>query len=163
MAIGAILGGISLGAGLLGTLTTKTPKYNMSAMNEALALIEKQYGQVEEYFKEAGSAFETQYGTYYGQQVQDAVSSLASRGIYESPVSERLLGRIRTALAETYATGKSQLAGQKMQAISAIDQQKIGYYQNLASIQYQQALAKQQKKAQAFGMLGGVGGALLGA
>ena len=163
MAIGAILGGVSLGVGLLGALSQKTPKYNMSAMNEALALIEKQYGQVEEYFKEAGAAFESQYGTYQGQTMQDAVSALASRGIYESPVSERSLGRTRTALAETYATGKSQLAGQKTQTLSAIDQQKIGYYQNLASIQYQQALAKQQKRSTAFGMLGGLGGALLGA
>lgn len=163
MAIGAILGGISLGAGLLGTLSQKTPRYNMSAMNQALALIEKQYGQVEEYFKEAGAAFESQYGTYYGQTIQDAVSSLAGRGIYESPVSEQALGRTRTALAETYATGKSQLAGQKMSALSSIDQQKIGYYQNLANIQYQQALAKQQKKASSFGMLGGLGGALIGA
>lgn len=162
MAIGAIIGGLSLGAGLIGSLTQRTPKYDMSGMNQALALIEKQYGNIEEYFNEAGGAFEEQYKSYYGRSMQDAVSNIASRGIYESPVSERALGRTRTALGETYATAKSELAGQKLQAVSAVDQQKIGYMQNLASLQYQRQLARQQKKAQGFGMLGGLGGALIG-
>jgi len=163
MAIGAILGGISLATGLLGSLTQKTPKYNMSAMNQALAMLEKQYKQTEDYFAEAGTALEEQYGTKYGQTMQDVYSSLASRGLYESPVSERAAGRARTALGETYAAAKSELAGQKLSALSQIESQKIGYYQTLANIQYQQALAKRQKRSSGFGMLGGLGGSLLGA
>ena len=154
---------IALAAGgLLGGLFQKTPKYNMGAMNEVQRLIEKQYGDVENYFKEANSAFETQYGQYYGNQMGDIVNQLAGHGIYESPVSERALGRQRQALADTYATAKSQLAGERMSAMGAIDQQKINYLQNLAGIQYQRQLAKQQKQSSVFGGLAGLGAALTG-
>jgi hypothetical protein len=134
----------------------------MGAMNEVQALIQKQYGDVENYFKEANQAFETQYGQYYGGQMGDIVNQLAGQGIYESPVSERALQRQRQALADTYATGKSQLAGERMSAIGAIDQQKIGYLQNLANIQYQRQLAKQQKQSSVFGGVAGLGAALIG-
>jgi hypothetical protein len=134
----------------------------MGALKEAGQLIERQYSNIEDYFKEAGGAFEQQYSTYYGQQMQDAVSRMASQGIYESPVSERAMGRTRTALGESYAAGKSQLPGQKMQAIGQIDQAKIGYLQNLANAQYSRQMAKQQQQGQMFSMLGGLGSSLLG-
>ena len=161
MALPLLAGGL-LAGGFLGALSQKTPKYDMRGMNEALALIEKQYGDIEQYFQEAGSAFEEQYKNYYGQQIQGAVSQLANQGIYESPVAEKALGRQRTALGEAYATAKSQLAGQKLSALSAVDQQKINYYQNLAQMQYQRQLAKQQKKASIYGSIGGIGAGLLG-
>jgi hypothetical protein len=157
----AILGAALMGAGLLGSLTQKKPKYNMGAMDEAYRLIEKQYGDVNAYFNEAGTAFEGQYKTYYGQTMQDAVGAIAGSGIYESPVSENYLNRQRTALGEQYATGKSQLAGQKMSALGQIDQQKVTYYQNLANIQYQKQLQKQQSKSQMFGTIAGLGAALI--
>jgi hypothetical protein len=157
-----LLAGGMFAAGLIGSATQKRPKYNMGALNQTGALIEKQYGDVESYFKEAGTAFEGQYSRYYGQQMQDAVSQMASRGIYESPVSERALGRKREALGESYAAGKSQLAGQKMQAIGQIDQSKINYLQNLAGAQYSRQMAKQQQQGQMYSMLGGLGGSLLG-
>ena len=161
MALPLLAGGLIAG-GLIGSLTQKTPKYDMSAMKSALDLIEKQYADIESYFAEAGSAFEEQYKGYYGEAMQGAVSQLANQGIYESPVGEKQLTRTRTALGEQYATAKSQLAGQKMSALGAVDQQKIGYYQNLAQLQYQKQLAKQQKKGSIFGTMGGLGGALLG-
>lgn len=154
---------IALAAGgLLGGLMQKTPRYNMGAMNEVQRLIEKQYGDVENYFKEANAAFETQYGQYYGGQMGDIVNQLAGQGIYESPVSERALGRQRQALADTYATAKSQLAGERMSALGSIDQQKINYLQNLAGIQYQRQLAKQQKMSSVFSGIAGLGAALTG-
>ena len=158
----AIFGAALFGAGLLGSALQKRPKYNMGALNEAGRLIEKQYGDVEAYFKEANTAFEGQYQNYYGNQMQDAVNQMANRGIYESPVSERALGRTRQALGETYASAKSQLAGQKMQAIGQIDQAKIGYLQNISNAQYSRQMAKQQQQGQMFSMLGGLGSSLLG-
>jgi hypothetical protein len=157
-----IIGAALAVGGLLGGLTQKTPRYNMGAMNEVQRLIEKQYGDVENYFKEANSAFETQYGQYYGNQMGDIVNQLAGQGIYDSPVSERALGRQRQALGDTYATAKSQLAGERMSALGSIDQQKINYLQNLAGIQYQRQLAKQQKNSSEFGGLAGLGAALTG-
>lgn len=161
MAIGAIIGGASLATGLLGSLKSKTPKYNMAAMNEALNLINKQYTDTESYFNEANRAFESQYGSYYGQSMQDAVNALANTGIYESPVSENQLNRTRKALAETYAAGKSELAGQKLSATSAIDQSKISYLQNLSNLQYNKALAKQSQRSSLYSTLSGLGAGLL--
>ena len=140
----------------------KAYKSAMASMNQAESLINQQYGNVEQYFKEAGGALETQYGSYYSQQMQDAINALAGTGIYESPVSERALSRTRQALGETYAAAKSELAGQKLSAISAIDQQKIGYLQNLASLQYNKQLAKQEQQAKVFSAIGGAGMGLLG-
>jgi len=157
-----VLAGAMIAGGLIGSLSQKTPKYDLGPTKNALAMIEKQYADIEQYFNETGAAFEQQYKGYYGQSMQNAVSDLASRGIYESPVGEQSLGRTRTALGEQYATAKSQLAGQKMSAVSAVDSAKVGYYQNLAQIQYQQQLAKQQKKSGIFGTIGGIGGSLLG-
>ena len=155
---GAIMGATALYKGMKETL----PKYDMTGMNAALDMINKQYNDVNQYFNEAGSAFEGQYKRYYGETMSDAISTMANQGIYESPVSERQLGRIRTGLAETYATGKSQLAGQKLSAMSAIDQQKVTYYQNLANIQYNRDLAKYQRRMSLFGGIGGIGTALMG-
>lgn len=157
-----VLGMALVGGGLLGSMFQKTPRYNMAAMNEVQNLIQKQYGDVENYFKEANKAFETQYGQYYGGQMGDVVNQLANQGIYESPVSERALGRQRQALADTYATAKSQLAGERMTALGAIDQQKINYLQNLANIQYQKQLEKQQKTSSILGGAAGLGAALIG-
>ena len=157
----AIGAGLSI-VGAIGAFGQKTPRYDMSGMNEALRLIEKQYGDIETYFKEASGAFETQYQGFYGQTMQDAVSNMASRGIFESPASERGLSRTRRGLAETYATGKSQLAGQRLSAIGSVDQQKAGYLQNLANLQYSREMAKQQNRASKWGALGGLGGGLMG-
>jgi len=130
----------------------KAPKMNMGPMDEAYALINKQYNAVNEYFANADESYETQYGNMYGNEMTDAINAMAGSGIFESPVSENALNRKRAALAETYAMGKSQLAGQKMSAIGAIDQQKVSYYQNLANMQYQQELAKTNAKNQQISM-----------
>lgn len=157
-----LLAGAMIGAGLLGAATRKTPKYDMSGMNAALDLINKQERNLGEYFKVAGEGLNTQYANLYGQQMGEAINQAASRGIYESPVAERGLGRKRAALAETYATAKSQLAGQQMQAQAGIDAQRVSYLQNLAQLQYQRNLAKMQGQQQVFGAVGSLGGALLG-
>lgn len=162
MAAQAAIGGALMVAGLIGSMSQKTPKYNMTAMNEAAALIEKQYGNINEYFTQADQAFEGQYKNLYGTTMQDTVNQMAGSGVYESPVSQNALNRTQMALGEQYATGKSTLAGQKMQAMGSVDTQKISYLQNLASIQYQQAQAKAAKKSNVFGAIGGIGGALIG-
>ena len=162
MAWPVIAGAVLSAGGLLGALGQKRPRYNTAAMQEVEALINKQYANVQKYFEQANTAFEGQFNTYYGNTMQDAVSKLASSGIFESPISEKQLARQRTALAESYAAGKSELAGQKLTAESSIDQQRINYLQNLANVQYQNALAKQQQKSQIYGIMGGVGSAMLG-
>lgn len=156
-----IFGGIMLGAGLIGAMSQKKPKYDSGPMDEALKLIEAQYGNVNTYFNEAGTAFEGQYQHYYGQSMQDAVNAIAGSGIYESPVSQNYLNRQQMALGETYATAKSQLAGQKMQALGSVDAQKISYYQNLAAIQNARAQQKSQSNQQLFGAIGSIGAALI--
>ena len=161
MGILGIAGGALLGGGLLGSLTSKRPKFDSSAMDEAYNLINSQYGQVNDYFNEANTAFEGQYQNYYGQEMQDAVNAIAGNGIFESPVSENILNRKRSALSEQYAAGKSQLAGQKVSALGTIDAQKISYYQNLANLQYERAQQKQQSQSQMFSAIGGIGMALL--
>ena len=161
MGVLGIIGGALMGGGLLGALIQKRPKFNSGPMDEAYGLINDQYNNVNSYFDEANTAFEGQYQHYYGQQMQDAVNAIAGNGIFESPVSENVLNRNREALSEQYATGKSQLAGQKMSAIGSIDQQKIAYFQNLASLQHQRAMEKQQSNSQLFGEIGAIGAALL--
>ena len=158
-----LLAGALIGGGLLGGLSQKTPKFDMSAMDEAYRLIEEQSANTESYFKEAGSALETQYGNLYGQSMQDVINAVSSAGIYESPVAQNVIGRQQTALGETYAAAKSKLAGERLSALGSIDQQKVAYKQQLANLQYQKALAKQQKKSQIFSTMGGLGSALLGA
>ena len=157
-----VLGIALLAGGLLGSGKQKQPKYNMGAMNQSLALIEKQAKDLETFFSEAGGALDEQFGAYQTRTMEDATSALASSGIYESPVSERSLGRTRQALGESYAGAKSQLAGQKMSAMGDIDRQKINYYQNLASMQYQMALEKMKSKSSLFSTAGGIGGAIIG-
>lgn len=164
-----LLGGALLAGGAIGSLLSgnkaakKAYKAAMASMTQAGSLINQQYGNVDKYFTEAGSALETQYGSYYSQEMQDAINSLAGTGIYESPVSENVLSRKRKALGETYAAAKSELAGQKMSALSSIDSQRINYLQNLASLQFNKQMAKQQYQSQIWGTVGGLGGALLGA
>ena len=160
MGIAGIVGGAMLGGGLLGSMSQKI-KYDSSAMDSALSLIEEQYGNINTYFNQANTAFESQYQNYYGQTMQDAVNSIAGSGIYESPVSQNFLNRQQVALGETYASGKSSLAGQKLTALGSVDQQKIQYYQNLASLQYSRAQAKANKQSSIFSTIAGVGAALL--
>lgn len=131
------------------------------AMDEALRLINQQSVNLNEYFNTANTEFETQYSDFYGTTMQDAFNALSSTGVYDSPVSENALNRKRKALATTYATGKSQLAGQKMSAQGAIDAQKVNYYQNLANLQYQEAQAKQQAKNQMWSTAASVGASIL--
>lgn len=162
-----VLAGAMIGAGLIGSLSgskgrKKAYKAAMASMAQAGSLIEQQYSNVNDYFNQADTAFESQYKDYYGGQIQDAVNQIAGRGIYESPASELALGRTRKALAQSYATGKSELAGQKMQALGSIDQQRVAYLQNLASLQYNKAMARQQEQSQLFGVVGGIGSSILG-
>jgi hypothetical protein len=130
----------------------KAPKMDMGPMDQALSLINQQYQNVNQYFTTADTSFEAQYSNFYGQEMTDAINNLAGSGVFESPVSENALNRKRTALADTYATGKSSLAGQKMQALGSVDQQKISYYQNLANLQFQEGQAKANAKNQQLGM-----------
>jgi hypothetical protein len=137
------------------------PSRDMSGMDQALAMIESQYGNINKYFEQAGKDLETQFGALKGRTMTDAVNTLATTGIYDSPVSEYQLNRTRQGLEETYSTAKSNLAGQKMSALSGIDSQKIGYYQNLADMQYQDSLTKYQSKMQLIGAGASVLGAIL--
>lgn len=157
-----VLAGAMMAGGLIGSLTTKKPKYNMAAMNQAGALIEQQYKNVNDYFTQANTAFEGQYSHLYGTTMQDTVNQMAGSGVYDSPVSQNALNRTQMALGEQYATGKSTLAGQKMSAIGSVDSAKISYLQNLASMQYQQAQEKAQRKRGMFGAIGSLGGSLMG-
>lgn len=162
-----VLAGALMAGGLIGSLSgnkgrNKAYKAALGSLQQAGQLIDRQYANVNDYFNQADTAFESQYKDYYGTQMQDAVNALAGSGIYDSPVSELSLGRTRKALAQSYATGKSELAGQKMQALGSIDQQKISYLQNLASLQYNKQLSKQQEQSQLFGAIGGIGGSILG-
>lgn len=122
-----------------------------SAMDSALSLINKQYSNVSGYYDEATTAFETQFSDYSGNTMKDAINAIAGSGIYESPVSEMGLNRKRASLAETYATGKSQLAGEKLSALGSIDSQRIGYYQNLATLQNANAMNKAASNAAMWG------------
>lgn len=135
------------------------PQRDQSAMDQAMAMIQQQYGNINAYFEQANKDLETQFGAMRGRTMTDAINALAGSGVYESPVSEYQLNRTRQGLAETYATAKSSLAGLKMSALSGIDQQKIGYYQNIANQQYQDALVRYQNRMQ----LIGAGASLLGA
>jgi len=157
----ALIGLALAGAGLIGAARQKTPKIDMTGMNAALALIDKQERNLADYFKQAGANLETQYGRYYGTEMEGAVNTLANQGIYESPIAQKSIARKQAALAETYATAKSQLAGQQMQAQAGIDQARVGYLQNLASLHYQRQSAKMQGQSQLFGAIGGLGAALL--
>lgn len=131
------------------------------SMQDALNLINQQSVNLGAYFETANNEFENQYKDFYGTTMQDAFNALASTGIYDSPVSENALNRKRKSLSTTYATGKSQLAGQKMSAEGAIDQQKINYYQNLANLQYQESAAKTAAKNQMWGTAASIGTAIL--
>ena len=133
-------------------LFPKAPKMDTSAMDQAYALINKQYSAVNEYFTQADSSFEEQYANTYGNEMTDAINAMAGSGVFDSPVSENALNRKRMALGETYAMGKSSLAGEKMRAIGQIDQQKVAYYQNLAQMQYAEQQAKANAKNQQIGM-----------
>jgi hypothetical protein len=130
-------------------------------MSQALALINTQTDAVNSYFQQAGAAFDQQYNTYYGQTMQDAANAIAGSGVFNSPVSENMLGRTRQSLASTYATGKSSLAGQEESALGGIDQQKVSYYQTLGGLQAQEAANKADRKQSTFNTILSVGASLL--
>mgnify|MGYP001765753070 CR=1 FL=1 len=122
-----------------------------STMNNALAAINQQYADVSNYYDQADLEFETQFKSYRGQAMTDAINSMAQNDVFESPVSEKQLNRQRKALSEQYATGKSSLAGQKMSALGSVESQRINYYQNLASLQQQSSASKRSSIASGIG------------
>ena len=139
-----------------------TPTYDNSYNAKIEALLSQQSENIGKYFNEAGSALETQYGSLYGQTMTDAVNKLASKGIYNSPVSQVSLNRTTKSLADTYANAKSQLAAQRLSAEGNLTSQQISYFENLANQQFQQQLAESQSEASLFGSIAGLGGGLLG-
>lgn len=162
-----VLAGALMAGGLIGGLSganksRKAYKSAMGTLGQVGSMIEQQYANVDQYFNQAGQDLAAQYQPYYTSQIEQSINQLANQGIYESPVSERALGRTRSALAQTYASARSELAGQRMQAMSSIDAQKINYLQNLAQLQYSKQMAKQQQQTQLFGTIGGLGSSLLG-
>lgn len=132
-----------------------------STMNNALQMINDQYAQVSNYYDQAATDYETIFKQQSGQAMTDAINAMATNDVFESPVSEKALNRTRTALNEQYAVGKSTLAGQKMSALSSIDSQKIGYYQNLASLQQSAKAAKRSSITQGISAASGLAGAII--
>jgi hypothetical protein len=94
--------------------------------------------------------------------MQSAVNNLASRGIYNSPVSQVGLNKTMQGLADTYANAQANLQGQKLNATSNIDSQRIQYQMNLANTKYQTQLQEYQNNQSTYGALGGLAGALVG-
>ena len=133
-----------------------------SSMNNALEAINQQYADINNYYDEADKDFETQFSSYRGQSITDAINSMAQNDVFESPASERALNRTRQGLTEQYATAKSTLAGQKASALGSVTAQKVGYYQNLASLQMQQRASKRSGMGSLFSAIGGIGGTLIG-
>ena len=127
-----------------------------STMASALETINQEYANISNYYDQAATDFDTQFKQQAGQTMTDAINSMAGNDVFESPVSERALNRTRTALNTQYAVGKSALAGQKMSSLSAIDAQKVSYYQNLASLQQSAANAKRSSITQGISAAGGL-------
>ena len=127
-----------------------------STMDAALQTINQQYADIENYYSQASDDYDTQFKQQSGLAMTDAINSIATNDVFESPVSERALNRTRTALNEQYAVGKSTLAGQKMSALGSIDAQKVSYYQNLASLQQSAKNAKRSSIMQGIGAAGGL-------
>jgi len=147
--------------GLFGALKQKTPKYNTGYINDALNMLQNQQKQLDDYFSNLNSLYEQNYKIEYGQGINEAANYLANNGIYESPVSENLLNKQREALAQQYAMGKSDIMGQKLNAQSAIEQQRLAYMGRLADANYQNELAKMQKRQSIIGGIAGLGFGLL--
>jgi hypothetical protein len=163
MAFTNILGGALAAGGLIGSIFSGGSGDGgaQDSLAKAMELIEGQQTSLNQYFRSANTALESQYKTYYGQQMQAAVDALAKSGIYGSPISQKRQNRTMQALADTYANAKSQLAGQQMTAQGSINAQKVSYYQNLANIQYQKELANAQSESAMWSGIGGIGSALL--
>jgi len=151
--VGAVVGGV------WGALQKK-PKRDMSSMDDALAMIQAQYGAINKYYEDAGKDLETQFGALKGRTITDAINQLANTGVYSSPVSEYQLNRERVGLEETYATAKSQLAGQRSAALSGIDAQRVGYYQNLSDMQYRNSIEKYKSNIENTGAVAGLAGTM---
>lgn len=146
----------------LNAINSKVPSIDMTSMNKAWDLITKQESNLNAYFDQAGQDFNTQYNSMYGREMQDAINAMAGTGVFESPVSENALNRKRAVLGETYAVGKSRLAGERMTAQSNIEQQKINYYSKLNDIQYQEAMNKYAAKNEMYGIIGSFGATVAG-
>ena len=122
-----------------------------ATMASALQTINQEYANISNYYDQASTDYDIQFKQQAGQTMTDAINSMAGNDVFESPVSERALNRTRTALNTQYAVGKSTLAGQKMTSLSAIDAQKVSYYQNLASLQLSAKNAKRSSIMQGIG------------
>lgn len=127
-----------------------------ATMASALQTINQEYANISNYYDQASTDYDIQFKQQAGQTMTDAINSMAGNDVFESPVSERALNRTRTALNTQYAVGKSTLAGQKMSSLSAIDAQKVSYYQNLASLQLSAKNAKRSSIMQGIGAAGGL-------
>lgn len=158
--LGAVIGaGVGTAASLL---SGPTPTMDMSGYTSAYNLINKQASDIDKYYQEADTSLESQFKSYYGQQMQDTVNALAAHGTYNSPVSQLQLNRTTQKLADTYANAKSTLAGQKLSAESNIETQMANYQMNLANAQYQQQLADYNSKNSLISSIGGLVGGVIG-
>lgn len=157
-AIGAAL----MIGGTLASALQKRPKADTSSLDAIAGMLEQNYKNIGDYFNQAEGDLATQYGSFYGNEMESAVNALAGSGVFDSPVSEKALQKKRLALAETFAGAKSQLAGQKMQAIAGADSQRIAYLNQLANANYQESMADYEQRKNMWGTIGSLGSSLTG-
>lgn len=121
--------------------------------------ISGELARIRAYYDQAAATARANLKQEAGEQRGLAASNLAARGIYSSPVSENVFGRMREALGRDIATSEAnigvQSANAQAQALGAL----LG-----ANQQAQQFNAQQQAQRQAaiYGGLGSLGSSLLG-
>lgn len=147
-----IAGGLSTAAGLAGSLLSKPQRVSVPDIGAELA-------RIRAYYDQAAAVARQGITQRAGEARGQTAANLAARGVYSSPVSENVFGKLESDKQRNLAESDSQIglgsAQAQAQALGALfgAQQQAAQY-NVA----QQA----QRQAAIYGGLGSLGSSLLG-
>lgn len=150
-----LIGGILLGAGLIGSIFTKTPKYKEA--KEITGIIEGQ----EEKVKSETLNFQKMSDDFTKTEISKQIQGLEARGIKDESVAKASQSQLQQGLTGAYAKAYFSLQKAKLNAKLSFDKAMIDYKMNLLEKQYKNELNKYKQSMSLYGLLGGVGTSLL--
>lgn len=152
MAFPFLAAGAALGAaGTIGSLLSKPQRMSVPDISAELA-------RIRAYYDQASATARANLKQEAGEQRGLAASNLAARGIYSSPVSENVFGRMRDALGRDIATSEANIGVQSANAQANALGALMGAQQQASQFNAQQ---QAQRQAAIYGGLGSLGSSLL--
>lgn len=154
--IANIIGTALMASGIVGSIAGVNDMKTFEKENKKItANVESMYADFANNLNSTQAGFENALSENTSKVSNDIKSDLLARGINDNKVADSSVNAYKASTSGAYAAARAALEAAKYSATSSMSKTKVGYYENLAELNFKSAYAKKAAQMGIWGVLGG--------